>query len=74
LGGYLPVGNENDATVSIFYLVSNGNNVAVTFCGNDAHLNASDLAISKDIKKNIFGTALSKTYFCLSKILYTFKS
>jgi hypothetical protein len=25
-------------TVSIFYLVSDGNDVTVTFCGNDAHL------------------------------------
>jgi hypothetical protein len=33
-------GNENDVTVNIFYLVSNGNDVTVSFCGtgNDAHL------------------------------------
>jgi hypothetical protein len=31
-------GNENDITVTIFYLVSNSNDVTVTFCGNDAHL------------------------------------
>jgi hypothetical protein len=31
-------GNKNNVTVSIFYLASNGNDVTVTFCGNDAHL------------------------------------
>jgi hypothetical protein len=31
-------GNENDLTVPILYLVSNGNEVTVvTCCGNDAH-------------------------------------
>jgi hypothetical protein len=30
--------NENEVTVSIFYLVSKGNHVIVTFCGKDAHL------------------------------------
>jgi hypothetical protein len=29
---------ENNVTVSIFYLFSNGNDVTITFCGNDAHL------------------------------------
>jgi hypothetical protein len=35
LGG---AGNENDVTVAKFYLVSNGNDVCVSFCGNDANL------------------------------------
>jgi hypothetical protein len=32
------VSNENDVTVKISYLVSNGNDVTVIVCGNDTHL------------------------------------
>jgi hypothetical protein len=30
--------NENDVNITIFYLISKGKDVTVTFCGNDAHL------------------------------------
>jgi hypothetical protein len=32
------MGNKNDVTVTICYLVSSGNDVTVTVCSNDAHL------------------------------------
>jgi hypothetical protein len=32
------VSNENDGAVTFGYLVSNGNDVTITVCGNDAHL------------------------------------
>jgi hypothetical protein len=31
-------GTKKDVAVSIFYLVSNGDDVTVTLCGKDAHL------------------------------------
>jgi hypothetical protein len=31
-------GNKNDVIVFIFYLVSDGNDVTITFCSNDAQL------------------------------------
>jgi propanediol utilization protein len=39
---------RNDVTVTICYLVSNGNNVTVTVCGNDARLCLQTVFISLD--------------------------
>jgi hypothetical protein len=38
LNNFFDAGNKNNVTVSIFYLVSNGKDVTVTFCGNNGHL------------------------------------
>jgi hypothetical protein len=52
-------GNENNVTVSILYWASNGNDVTVSFCGNDAHLG------SNGIKAHI-----AETGFLIANALY----